>query len=144
MRSIFLSALLLASSAFGEGPIAPVESGSQLVKSVRVVGTSSPVDLKTQVGQLFDAGTIRGDVHRLWSTGLYDDIRVETKPQDDGTAVVFNVVEMPQYLLHQLRVEPSTYGLQMSLPEGTPITRLRAHQIAFQAEQSLRSDGFRT
>jgi outer membrane protein insertion porin family len=129
--------------AFAEGPVAPVESASLMIKSVRVVGTSAPVDLKTQVGQLFDAGTIQGDVHRLWSTGRFDDIRVETTPQDDGTSIVFNVVEMPQYLLHQIRVDPSTYGLQMSLPEGTPITRLRAHQIAFQAEQDLRSDGFR-
>jgi outer membrane protein assembly factor BamA len=144
MRGIFLSTLLLASAAFAEGPVAPVESSSLIIKSVRVVGTSSPVDLRTQVGQVFNASIIQGDVHRIYSTGRFDDIRVETKPQDDGTAVVFNVVEMPQYLLHQLRFEPSTYGLQMNLPEGTPITRLRAHQIAYQAEQSLRSDGFRT
>jgi outer membrane protein assembly factor BamA len=146
MRGLFVSALLLASVAFAEGPVGPIESvasASLVIKSVRVVGTTTPVELKTQVGQVFDAGTIQSDVHRLWSTGRFDDIRVETTPQDDGTLVVFNVVEMPQYLLHQLHVEPSTYGLQMSLPEGTPITRLRAHQIAFQAEQSLRSDGFR-
>ena len=144
MRGLFLSALLLASAAFAEGPVAPVESSSLIIKSVRVVGTSAAVELKTQVGQVFDASTIQSDVHSLWSTGRFDDIRVETKPQDDGTAIVFNMVEMPQYLLHQIRVEPSTFGLQMSLPEGTPITRLRAHQIAYQAEQSLRSDGFRT
>ncbi len=143
MRGIFISTLLFASAAFAEGPVAPVESGSLMIKSVRVVGTSTPVELKTQVGQLFDADAIHSDVHRLWSTGQFDDIRVETNPQDEGTSVVFNVVEMPQYSLHQLKVEPSTYGLQMSLPEGTPITRLRAHQIAFQAEQDLRNDGFR-
>jgi len=114
-----------------------------MIKSVRVVGTSSPVDLKTQVGQLFDSSTIQGDVRRMWVTGRFDDIRVATTPQDDGTAVVFNVVEMPQYLLHTMKVEPSTFGLQMNLPEGTPITQLRAHQIANQAQQSLRSDGFR-
>lgn len=96
------------------------------------------------MGQLFDSSTIQGDVHRLWFTGRFDDIRVDTKPLDEGTAVVFNVVEMPQYLLHTLKVEPSTFGLQMNLPEGTPITQLRAHQIANQAQESLRSDGFRT
>jgi outer membrane protein assembly factor BamA len=143
MRGLFLSTLLLTSAAFAEGPVAPVESGPLMVKSVRVVGTSSPVDLKTQVGQLFDSSTVQGDVHRMWSTGRFDDIRVGTTPQENGTAVVFNVVEMQQYLLHTLKVEPSTFGLQMNLPEGTPITRLRAHQIANQAEQSLRSDGFR-
>ena len=144
MRGLFLSILLFASAAFGEGPVASVDSGSSIIKSVRVAGSSTPVDLKTQVGQVFDVSTVQGDVHRMWATGRFDDIRVETKPVDDGTAVVFNVVEMPQYLLHTLRVEPSTFGLQMNLPEGTPITQLRAHQIANQAQESLRADGFRS
>jgi outer membrane protein insertion porin family len=144
MRGIFLSVLLLASAAFAEGPVAPVTSDSLVIKSVRVLGTTSAVDLKTQVGQIFDAGTVQTDVHRLWSTGRFDDIRVETTPEEDGTSVVFHVVDMPQFLLHQLRVEPSTYGLQIALPEGSPINRLRAHQIANQAQQELRSDGFRT
>ena len=144
MRSIFLSALLLASAAFAEGPVAPVTSDALVIKSVRVVGTKSAVDLKTQVGQIFDASTVQSDVRRLWATGRFDDIRVETTPEDEGTAVIFHVVEMPQLLLHHLHVEPSTYGLQMNLPEGTPMSRLRAHQIANQAQQDLRSDGFRT
>jgi outer membrane protein insertion porin family len=144
MRGIFLSALMLASVAFAEGPVAPVTSDSLVVKSVHVLGTKSAVDLKTQVGQIFDASTIQSDVHRLWGTGRFDDIRVETKPEDDGTSVVFHVVEMPQLVLHTFHVEPSTFGLQMSLPEGTPMSRLRAHQIANQAQQDLRSDGFRT
>lgn len=144
MRSIFLSALLIASSAFGEGPVAPATSDSQVIKSVRIVGTKSAVELKTQVGQMFDASTIQGDVRHLWSTGRFDDIRVESTPQQEGTAVIFHVTETPQLQLHQLKVEPSTYGLQMNLPEGTPMSRLRAHQIAYQAEQDLRSDGFRT
>jgi Surface antigen variable number repeat len=144
MRSILLSTLLLASAAFAEGPVAPVTSDALVITSVRVLGTKSAVDLKTQVGQNFDASTIQSDVRHLWATGRFDDIRVETTPEAQGTAVAFHVVEMPQLLLHQLHVEPSTYGLQMDLPEGTPMSRLRAHQIAYQAEQDLRSDGFRT
>src|SRR5580704_3861231 len=89
MRGIFLSVLLLASAAFAEGPVAPVTSDSLVIKSVRVLGTTSAVDLKTQVGQIFDAGTVQTDVHRLWSTGRFDDIRVETTPEEDGTSVVF-------------------------------------------------------
>src|SRR5579862_363351 len=144
MRGIFLSALMLANAAFAEGPIAPVTSDALVVKSVRVLGTKSAVDLKTQVGQMFDSSTIQSDVHRLWATGRFDDIRVETAPESEGTAVTFHVVEMPQLVLHTFHVEPSTFGLQMSLPEGTPMSRLRAHQIANQAQQDLRSDGFRT
>jgi outer membrane protein insertion porin family len=144
MRGIFLSALLLANTAFAEEPLAPITSDALVVKSVRVVGTKSAVDLKTQVGQNFDASTIQSDVHHLWATGRFDDIRVETTREDEGTGVIFKVVEMPQLQLHTFHVEPSTFGLQMSLPEGTPMSRLRAHQIAYQAQQDLRSDGFRT
>lgn len=144
MRSIFLSALLIASTAFGEGPVAPASSDTQVIKSVRIVGTKSAVELKTQVGQMFDASTIQGDVRHLWATGRFEDIRVESTPQEEGTTVIFHVTETAHLQLHQLKVEPSTYGLQMNLPEGTPMSRLRAHQIAYQAEQDLRSDGFRS
>src|SRR5579863_3078934 len=144
MRSILLSALMLASVAFAEGPVEPVTSDALTINSVRVLGTKSAVELKTQVGQNFDASIVQSDVRRLWSTGRFDDIRVEETPLDEGTSVTFHVVEMPELLLHTLHVEPSTYGLQMNLPEGTPMSRLRAHQIANQAEQDLRSDGFRT
>jgi outer membrane protein insertion porin family len=144
MRSIFLSALLLTSAAFAEGPIAPATSDPLVIRSVSVEGTKAAVELKTQVGQNYDASTVQSDVRRLWATGRYDDIRVESKPEDSGTSVVFHVTETPQLVLHQFKVEPSTYGLQMNLPEGTPMTRLRAHQIAYQAQQDLRSDGFRT
>jgi len=144
MRSILLSALLLASGAFAEEPLAPATSEPLVIKSVRVEGTKTPVELKTQVGHNFDASTVQSDVRRLWATGRFDDIRVDSTPQDQGTAVIFHVVEMPQLQLHAMHVEPSTYGLQMNLPEGTPMSRLRAHQIAYQAEQDLRSDGFRT
>src|SRR5579863_3705751 len=144
MRSILLSALMLASVAFAEGPVEPVTSDALTINSVRVLGTKSAVELKTQVGQNFDASIVQSDVRRLWSTGRFDDIRVEETPEGGGTAVTFHVVEMPQLLLHQMHVEPSTFGLQMNLPEGTPMSRLRAHQIAYQAEQDLRSDGFRT
>jgi outer membrane protein insertion porin family len=144
MRGIFLSVLMLANMAYAEEPVAPVTSDALVIKSVRVDGTKSAVELKTQVGQIFDSSTIQSDVHRLWATGRFDDIRVETTPADQGTAVVFHVVEMPQMVLHTFHVEPSTFGLQMNLPEGTPMSRLRAHQIANQAQQDLRSDGFRT
>src|SRR5580698_8147630 len=144
MRSILLSAVMLASAAYAEEPLAPATSDDLVVKSVRVDGTKSPVDLKTQVGQIFDASVVQSDVHHLWATGRFDDIRVESKPENEGTGVIFHVVEMPQLQLHTLHVEPSTFGLQMNLPEGTPMSRLRAHQIANQAQQDLRSDGFRT
>jgi outer membrane protein insertion porin family len=142
MLGITLSVFLFATAAFAEGPIAPTVSTTLLIKSVTVRGTSSSVDLRTQVGQTFDESAIQNDVHRLWATGRFDDIRVETTPQEEGTAVVFQVEEAQQFVLHEMKMEPSTFGLQMTLPEGTPMNRLRAHQMAVQAQEQLHTDGF--
>lgn len=54
------------------------------------------VVLSTQVGQPFNSDLIDRDVHRLWSTGRFSDIRVEKSEDADGTNVVFNVVQAPR------------------------------------------------
>src|SRR5258708_4277154 len=107
------------------------------IQSVSVDGTALKVPLKTQVGQLFNIRTIDDDVRRLWETGRFDDVRVETK----GTSVVFHVVENPQILVHEVRMEPHTFGLQVKVPEGTPLTKLRAHEIAFDVRRQLIARG---
>lgn len=142
MRRTILSLFLTAWLSFAEGPVGPLVSTPLLVTSVVVDGTKTPVELKTRVGQPYNTSTIQGDVRRLWSTGRFDDIRVESKPQAEGTAVVFQVVEVQEYQLHQVHFVPSSYGLQMMIPEGTIINRLRAHQLANQAQDQLRADGF--
>jgi len=143
MSRTILSLFLIAWLSFAEGPVAPVVSTTALITSVAVNGTKAPVELKTRVGQPYNAATIQNDVRRLWATGKFDDIRVETSHEGDGTGIVFQVVETPQLELHQVRFVPSSYGLQMMIPEGTPINRLRAHQLANQAQEQLRTDGFR-
>jgi len=141
IRSI-LALFLVAWLSLAEGPVAPSASTPLLITSVVIDGTKAPVALKTRVGQPYNTSTIQSDVRSLWATGRFDDIRVESKQQAEGTAVVFQVVETPEYQLRQVRFVPSSYGLQMMIPEGTIINRLRAHQLANQAQDQLRSDGF--
>ncbi len=64
-----------------------------MVKSVTLRGTLLKVNLATQVGQTYDAGAIDRDVHQLWSTGRFGDIRVRTEQQPGGAEVIFDVVE---------------------------------------------------
>src|SRR6266704_3056692 len=70
-------------------------AGAPVVKSVAVAGTIYPVTLATQAGHPYDAIVIEKDVRKLWSTGRFDDIRVESKEEADGTALVFRVRELP-------------------------------------------------
>jgi hypothetical protein len=77
------------------------QSAPPLIKSVTVRGTLLKVNLATQVGQPYNADTIDRDVHKLWSTGRFGDIRVQTGQQSDGTDVIFDVVEAPRPELHK-------------------------------------------
>jgi hypothetical protein len=94
MRSTLLSVFIFST-------LVSAESATPIVKSVTLRGTLLKVNLTTQVGQPFNADAIDKDVHQLWSTGRFGDIRVETGQQPDGTDVVFNVVEAPRPELHK-------------------------------------------
>jgi len=135
-RSRFSPALgiLLVSSTFA----------SELVTSVEVPGSNLQVKLATQVGHPFDAQTIGKDMRYLWSLGRFDDIRVETAEREDGVAVVFRAKVIPIRMLHEIRIEPNTFGLQIRIPQGTPMTALRAHDTAREAQRQLRQLGYQS
>jgi outer membrane protein insertion porin family len=116
---------------------------STLVRSVSVPGTNLQVNLATQVGAPYDADAVVRDVRYLWSLGRFEDIRVETAEDEDGVRVLFRVTVEPRYSLHEIRIEPNTFGVEMSLPEGTLLTHRQALQLALQAERQLNDRGYR-
>jgi len=116
----------------------PVVLFSTAIQSVSVTGTQWKVPLKTQVGQPYDIHTIDDDVRSLWSSGRFDDVRVDTK----NGGIVFHVVENPRILLHEIRLEPHTFGLQVKIPEGTPLTKQRVHDIVKDVERQIRAKGY--
>ena len=147
MRMIaILLAGLCASSLFGAeeaaGGIAPVPRTPGLVKSVTVEGAAIKTRFVTRVGEQLDRSHLRKDVQSLWSTGQFQDIRVRTNEETDGTAVVFDVVEKPKLFLRDLRMEPNTFGMQPTLTTGTPIDTLRAQQVAGQVQRRLVERGY--
>ena len=98
MRSIVVSILISST-------LVSAESAPPIIKSVTLRGTLLKVNLATQVGQPYDAGAIDHDVHQLWNTGRFGDIRVETGQQPDGTDVIFDVVEAPRPKLQKAQPE---------------------------------------
>ena len=56
------------------------------------------------------------DVHTLWSLGRFHDIRVETVERPEGTDVIFVATPEPQYALHEIKVKPNPFGIQLSVP----------------------------
>jgi hypothetical protein len=132
-RRIAVSAFLLSPLVWANDP---------LVTSVAILGASAPVNLGTQVGQPYTARVIEKDVHDLWKIGLFEDVRVETTTEGDRTAVVFHVSPSADLRLRDVRIEPSSYSLRITIPEGIPINRARAHQIAAEARKELNAQGY--
>lgn len=124
--------------AIGFALILPALADPLPVKSVTLAGTRFPVILATQAGHPYDAHAIEKDVHNLWATGRFDDIRVES----NGAGIEFRVHEAPQLRLHEIRIEPNSYGLHPKIPEGAPIDPLRAHEIALEAQKRLSAEGY--
>ncbi len=131
MRFVCLALILIAGSVSGE-----------VIRSVSVQGTDAHVQLATQVGQEYDTAVIDKDVKSLWATGRFSDIRVDRQEQDGGESVVFKVVETQTQPLHEMRIEPSSFGIQFKLPEGTPMDIARAHEAARRTREELRAEGF--
>ncbi len=134
MRITVLCSLLIVPALFAEEA---VTSAPSVIESVTLRGTQLKVDFATQVGHPYDAATIQQDLHRLWNTGRFDDIRVERQ----GAAIVFHVVENPRLRLHKLVIEPSPTGLQFALAEGTPIDAVRVNAVVMEARKQLIAQG---
>jgi outer membrane protein insertion porin family len=113
-----------------------------VINSVALLGTMLPVNLTAQAGQPYDASSIRKDVRALWSTGRFEDIRVETAQSAGRVSIIFRVTEATQWQLHEIRIEPSTRGLHPKQAEGTPVNHFRAHEIALEARNQLNAEGY--
>jgi hypothetical protein len=118
-------------------------SSARAIRAVTIQGSHRHVDLTTQVGQPYNARAIDQDVRALWSTGRFDDVRVEARLDGTGTAVVFRVTESPELRLRKFVVEPATYGLHLPLAEGMPLTRRRAQAVTLEARRLLNTQGYR-
>jgi outer membrane protein assembly factor BamA len=115
---------------------------AEVVQSVSVRGSNVQVKLATQVGQEYDTAVIDKDLKTLWATGRFADIRVQREEQPDGVGVIFQVTETQTHPLHEMRIEPSTFGVQFKIPEGTPMDRERAYAAARKTREELRANGF--
>jgi hypothetical protein len=122
--------------------VVPVTCAAPIVTSVTTPGSTLSVNLSTQVGQPFDAATVRKDVRYLWSLGRFDDVRVEQSEQPEGVSLTFRLVPRPNLFLREIRMEPHTFGLNLKVPVHSPIDPARAREIAAGAESQLGAHGY--
>lgn len=133
LRTVLAGLLIFANLFAEEAPLIPL---------VGRVDAPAGVKLRTQVGQPVDAATIAADVKTLWATGRFDDVKAETVEESDGTLIQFHTAPKAGLVLREMRLEPHTFGLQAALPAGTPMDRLRAHQVAQELRNRLIEQGY--
>jgi outer membrane protein assembly factor BamA len=130
-HSVFFSTLLL------------LFTGNDVISSVAFKGADPHVKLATQVGRPIDAGNLNRDVHLLWNLGRFQDIRVETRREPEGTEVIFDLKPAAGPRLRNVEVSPATLGLRVRVAEGARIDERAAHQIAGEARRQLIARGYR-
>jgi surface antigen-like variable number repeat protein len=113
-----------------------------LIESVAITGADLHVKLETQVGRPYDAAAVGHDVRYLYSLGRVNDVRVELTEQPNGAAIRFAVALKPRLRLHEIRLQPHSFGFQPKLPEGSPIDDFQAQQLATQTETELKLQGY--
>lgn len=146
----FAGLILMLSAGF----LAPAPLGAQqpLVRAVRLEGTLRPVKLETRAGQPLDPQTVSRDLHTLWETGRFADIRVEridsierdvTPGAGGGVEVVFRVTERPRLYLRSIEFEPSSHFRTLALKEGDPLDAVTAQRAAAGVRRQLLAEGYR-
>ena len=109
-----------------------------VVESVAITGADVHVNLETQVGRPYYAAAVQRDVRYLWALGRFDDVRAEVTQQGGAAAVHFTVAPKPRLKLHEIRMQPHSFGMQPKLPEGSDIDDFQAHQLAMEIKKQLK------
>ena len=99
-----------------------------LIHSVTLPGAVSGVDLATQVGRPYDSAAVAKDVRTLWKLGRFQDIRVETIERPEGADIIFHATPEPQYALHEIKLKPNPYGIQLTV---APDSRATSTSVTF-------------
>ncbi|RKY42366.1 MAG: outer membrane protein assembly factor BamA [Candidatus Makaraimicrobium thalassicum] len=130
-RRIFLSVFVLM--LFAAGSCAPAQaqegySGDKRIIDIRVKGnkavsTSTILNkLKLKAGDLFEESALNKELKRLYATGYFGDVFVETEERPEGIIVIFAVTEKPTVekieFQGNVRIKKGRLAKKISVKEG--------------------------
>jgi len=99
--------------------------------------------LETHAGQTLDLALIERDVRRLWTTGWFDDIRVETSDGAQGVRVTFTLAEKPRLYLRRVKVRGGGVRRPSDLKKGAPVDRVWAKRVSGEIQRQWVEEGYR-
>ncbi len=117
-------------------------AASPVVQMLQVCGTRRPLELATRAGEPLDLARVEGDVRRLWATGWFDDIQVESSETAEGVHLVFTLVEKPRLYLRRIIFDPPGERRPLGLEEGVPVDKTSAAKVAQGLRRQLAEEGY--
>lgn len=114
---------------------------SPFIQTLQIRGSRRPLELETRSGQTLDLVRIEHDVRRLWATGWFNDILVESSPSVEGVQLVFTLAEKPRLHLRRVEFDPENERRPLGLEKGTPIDAVLAKRVAAALRQQLVEQG---
>ena len=114
---------------------------SSFIQTLQIHGSRRPFEIETRAGQTFDPTRIERDVRRLWATGWFDDIRVESSESEEGIELVFTLAEKRRLHLRRVEFEPENERQPLGLQEGMPVNAVLAKRVAAALRRQLFEQG---
>jgi outer membrane protein assembly factor BamA len=112
------------------------------IVSVEVAGSRAPFELETRAGHTMDSAKLREDVKRLWASGRFEDVRVESTMEDGGVRLVFRLTEKPTLRLRHVVLEPNSAGLDAGIEPDARVDSWRAQSAAAAIRSQLVAQGY--
>src|SRR2546426_1031203 len=139
MWARWFGSILVFGSCF---PLVLAASDSPLIQTLQIRGTRRVVEIETRAGEPFDEARIDRDVHRLWATGWFDDIRVESSQSAGGVQLIFTLVERSRLYLRRIEFKPARERLKPNLQKGEAVDPVLAKKVAAELRRQLVEQGF--
>jgi outer membrane protein insertion porin family len=112
------------------------------IQTLEIHGTRRAVALETHAGEPLELARVERDVRRLWATGWFDDVKVETADAPQGIQVRFTVVERPRLYLRRVVFEPPHERRAVPFVTGIPVDVVFAARAAAELRQQLKEEGY--
>jgi outer membrane protein assembly factor BamA len=113
-----------------------------LIDTVQIRGTRRPVELATRAGEPLDLARVERDVRRLWGTGWFQDIQVESSDTPQGVQLTFALVEKRRFYLRKVEFKPASERRLVNLAKGAPLDPMVAARVAGALRRRLVEEGY--
>ncbi|MCF7869797.1 MAG: outer membrane protein assembly factor BamA [Candidatus Omnitrophica bacterium] len=139
---IFLGLAVFPLSGYAQDVISQIQiEGNDLVSDAKIIS-----EIKVKTGQPFNEDMVNEDIKNLYQTGFFQEVSTETKKDDEGVVLIFQVEEKP--VINEITIEGQRYIRkkhildEIELSEGNFVDEYRLRQAVKKIEDLYDKKGF--